>query len=273
MLRNLSQISLLIFFLSLSFCMNAYANEKSHGKKNENHEGSKPKKKKGTKALDKRMSRAYGLLGFRLGLGSSSLSQGSEKGDQLIKDPNFGFGFHVGATIDKAISGNDFVGLRAELLLSMKSFNHLSPGDYKKANVDADKYLDSSTSLYYLELPVLVTLRFMKGKSVRPIGYFGGYGAALLSASGAQDGSSNANARVPFSTFDYGLIFGGGVNMYLGKGAGLLTLELRTSFGLANIADNDMFDNTFKDLGFSKEPIPSSVYHNRSITLIATYHL
>jgi hypothetical protein len=215
------------------------------------------------------MARGYGLLGFRLGMNLHSLSMSKEKGDALLSDTGMGFGVSAGVTIDKAIPNNDFVGIRVEALFQQKAFDHQSPTGYKK---EANK-VDSSTTLNFIEIPVLVTLRFNKGQKIRPIGYFGGFVGALLAASGQQDGGSNPDARMPFKTFDYGMVLGGGANIYLGKGAGLLSVELRYARGFANLADGNMLESTLKDHNFEKDPLSSSIYNTNNVTLLFTYHL
>jgi hypothetical protein len=279
MIKNLSQMALLFALIfafqvnTSSFALAKDKNDKHHDKKNNDKDKDQdptPKKKnKGAKALDKRMARGYGLLGFRLGMNLHSLSMSKEKGDALLSDTGMGFGVSAGVTIDKAIPNNDFVGIRVEALFQQKAFDHQSPTGYKK---DAKK-VDTSTTLNFIEIPVLVTLRFNKGQKIRPIGYFGGFVGALIAASGQQDGGTNPDARMPFKTFDYGMVLGGGANIYLGKGAGLLSVELRYARGFANLADGNMLESTLKSHNFDKDPLSTSIYNTNNVTLLLTYHL
>jgi hypothetical protein len=231
------------------------------------------KKGEGKNAYEKRISgkgkgmNKFGLIGFRFGLNIASLSTNEQEKD-LIKDTGVGFGVSAGLTLDRAIPGNDYIGIRVEGLFQQKSFNHTSPAGYDNMG----KSVDSSTTLNFLEVPVLITLRFSKGK-IRPIAYFGGYGAALIAASGQQNNVTNADARLPFKTFDFGMVLGGGANFYLGKGAGLISTELRYSRGFANLADGNILEGTLKEHGFgTDDPLKNSIYNTNNFSLLVTYH-
>ena len=219
------------------------------------------------KQLDRRLmgktGSGFGLIGAKLNLQWAGFSANLENAkDPLINDPSAMTAFGFGVTLDRSI--NHYVGFRAEALYQNKNVSHDSPVNYElkmaNARVKSETYLD------YVEVPVGVLVRFMPGHIIQPYTSVGMYGAILVNTDGTQEGfGSTEDARVPFSTFDYGWYLSAGSYFVLAEGAGFLSAELKYSGGLANIADTGVEIN-------GQTPLKSQTYTSGNFSLSVSYY-
>jgi hypothetical protein len=233
-------------------------------KKGKNKKGKKSKIKKSMR-LDKKMKEGY-FVGVKLGLNLSWV--GSDSEDDVLGEtdtyPGLGFGLSIGHAF------NDYVGVRAEALWINKNFSHSSTKNY---NLGGNK-LKTTTYLDYLEIPLLAVIRFNKGAKIRPFITVGGFFSALVMSDGIQKGKTMSEARKPFFAFDGGFIVGAGTYFVLPPGAGFLSVELRYTGGMVNIADNgeEFFANNEEENGTAEETLKDAIYNMNNFGILLGYY-
>lgn len=227
--------------------------------------GKKGKKGKQSMRLDKKMKTGY-FIGVKIGLNLSWV--GTDDEDTILGEtdtyPGLGFGLSIGHAF------NDYVGVRAEALWLNKNFSHSSTKNY---NLGGDR-LDTTTYLDYLEIPLLAVIRFNKGAKIRPFITIGGFFSALVMSDGIQKGKTMSEARKPFFAFDGGFIIGGGTYFVLPPGAGYLSVELRYTGGMVNIADNgeEFFTDNEEEKGDAQEKLKDAIYSMNNFGLFLGYY-
>lgn len=97
-----------------------------------------------------------------------------------------------------------------------------------------DLFGDASSTLSYVDVPVLLRVNVPLDGSAQPYVYAGGYLGYLIDATADDEDISEF-----LNDFNYGLAFGAGVSF------GMLSLDIRYDLGLGNIYD----DSEFEDLG------------------------
>lgn len=230
--------------------------------------GKKAKAAKNNKRLDKKMKQEL-FIGVKLGLNLASISTDSD--DKVLGETSVHPGFGFGLAIDKAF--NDYVGIRAEGLWQNKNFSHNSTKNYNTTGGN----LETTTYLDYLEVPVMAVIRFNKGSKIRPFLTVGGFFSALIFSDGLQKEKEMQSARKPFFAFDGGYVIGAGTYFVLPPGAGFLSLELRYTGGMVNVADNNeefYADNTNEDneSGQGQEKLKESIYSTNNLSFILGYY-
>lgn len=261
-LRSLNLIMVALAVLGLTFTA-------AHAQKKKKKRGMSSQTRKQARSLDRKMRQnEFGLIGIRFH-GNFANLEVSKNNDPFIKDPNRGASFGFGITADKAM--NRIFGFRAEVLYQNKNFSSTGQVDY---NLAQQKRISTNSYLDYLEVPLMMVFRFNHGSVIRPYGFFGVYGAALIQADGEQEGEGRlSEPRRPFSTFDYGFVFGGGSYFTLGKGSGALSAELRYSQGMANIADTDVKADEDQEQNVSnKTPLERQEYYINNFSLMIGYY-
>ena len=257
--------SYLPWFIVLFIAFTPVHNSMAQGKRKK----AARKEKKNSARLDKKMRKDL-FVGVKLGLNLASISTDSD--DKVLGETSVHPGFGFGLAIDKAF--NDYVGIRAEGLWQNKNFSHSSRKNY---NLEGSK-LDTTTYLDYLEVPIMAVIRFNKGDSIRPFITFGGFFSALIFSDGLQKEKEMATARKPFFAFDGGYVIGAGTYFVLPPGAGFLSLELRYTGGMVNVADNNeefYNDNTKEDRPDSEkgqELLEESIYSTNNFSFILGYY-
>ena len=246
----------------------------AHAQKRNKKRGKKKRGKKTRQlanSLDRKMINSpYGLIGIRAHMNTMNVSP-TKTSDPFIKDPSRGVGFGFGLTIDKAL--NRVFGVRADVLYQNKNFSAQG-----KTNFDLTQNTTRETSLYldYIEVPLMMVVRFMDGQLIRPYALFGGYGAALLTADGEQEEEGALDEpRRPFSTFDAGLVFGVGSYFVLAPGAGFLSAELRYTQGMVNIADTDVEaknEEKAQSANLNKTPLSRQTYNTSNFMIMVGYY-
>jgi hypothetical protein len=226
-----------------------------------------PKNRKLSRSLDKKMlNNKYGLIGIRMHANFANIDA-DRKDDPFIKDPSRGAGFGFGMTLDKAF--NRIFGVRGEVLYQNKNFSADGVVDY---NLSQSSRLATSSYLDYLEVPLMMVVRFGHGQLLRPYVAGGVYGAALISTEGEQkDEGTLEEPRRPFTTFDYGFTGAVGTYFVLAPGAGFISAELRYSQGMANIADVDV-EAENKENTNNKTPLSRQQYYMNNWALMIGYY-
>ena len=226
------------------------------------------KRRKQANRLDRRMKRSqYGLFGLRVQGNFATLSTTRDT-DPFVRDPSRGSSVGFGVTFDKGL--NDVMSLRLDALYQNKNFSAKGRSNY---NLAVNEMKETSTYMDFIEVPVMLVARFMKGQLIRP--YFGAgvYGAMLLPVTAEQEGEGAIDEpRRPFSTFDYGFVLAGGSYFVLSKGAGFLSAELRYSRGLANLADTGVETTSAESNYGSKTPLARQTYNMNNLSLMVGYY-
>ncbi len=155
-----------------------------------------------------------------------------------MKDTKIASGARVGVALDFAVynSGNMQLSIQPGLNFSMKGAS-LNLTDNKKA----------TTSLYYLDLPILANLRFAAGNGINAFvnaGPYLAYGVGGKNKSGNQSDSTNPFKKTKiagkeisaFNPFDWGLQVGAGVEY------NRVMLGIGTQIGLYDITTNYDYD-------------------------------
>ena len=175
-------------------------------------------------------------FGIRAGLNLASMEIDEENAPELSST----VGFHVGAIAD--IGLNNFFYIQPGLFLSTKGSKYHYPSGKHEA----------TTSLWYLEIPLLASAKIAINESLAPrinIGPYVGFGIAGATKHeyyGSETGpdSEKAFRKDYYKRLDIGLAFGGGIefqSFYLG---------VNYDLGLASIADSKI-DIYNRCLGFT----------------------
>ena len=252
-------------FSDISSVSQAHAQKRGKGKKKR----FLPKNRKLARSLDKKMlNNKYGLVGIRMHANFANIDAERED-DPFIKNPSRGAGFGFGITLDKAF--NRIFGVRGEFLYQNKNFSADGVVDYNLSQAGSSP-LATSSYLDYIEVPLMMVVRFGHGQLLRPYVAGGVYGAALISTEGEQKGEGSLeDPRRPFTTFDYGFTGAVGTYFVLAPGAGFLSAELRYSQGMANIADVDV-EAEAKENTTNKTPLSRQQYYMNNWALMVGYY-
>ena len=227
------------------------------------------KKRKQANRLDKQMLNSkYGLFGIRLH-GNFAILDVTRESDPFMRDPSRGSSIGFGITFDKGL--NELMSIRLEGLYQNKNFSAKGVNNYNLAITDRK---ETNTYMDFIEVPVMLVARFMKGELFRPFVAAGVYGAMLLPVEAEQDGvGAIDDPRRPFSTFDYGFVLSGGSYFVLSKGAGYLSAELRYSRGLANLADTGVEKNDDEISSmWGDTPLSRQTYNMNNLSLMVAYY-
>jgi len=170
---------------------------------------------------------AQGLTGKGLKAG---LNIANLRGDDM-EDWDSKMGFSAGGFITYSI--NDMFAIQPEVLFTMKG------AKYEEEILG--ETLKATTSLNYLEIPVLAKLSMPTQGSVKPNLFVGPSLAILLSAKGKVEyagESEEVDIKDDTKSIDLGLVFGGGVDFDLGPDKGKLTADVRYTLGLTSIDES-----------------------------------
>lgn len=167
-------------------------------------------------------------FGVKAGLNYSTLAVNE------ADDENARLGFHGGVFARTAPEAP--IGLQVELLYSTKG----TQTSYSALWGLIDQEVDFN--LNYLELPVLASFRVAEILDLQVGGYAGYLLSAKTSTSGDLGSGTEELDRDNFTSMDYGLAAGAGVN--IGEN---LQVGLRYTHGLANVADSDVSDLVLGD--------------------------
>ncbi|MEW6412904.1 MAG: porin family protein [Candidatus Zixiibacteriota bacterium] len=157
-------------------------------------------------------------LGFKAGLNMANLSGDIENNKTMT---TFGGGVFARLSVARQF----FV--KPELLYVMKG-----------TQADSDE-VEDKLKFEYIEIPVLVGYQFPTPGPVSPSIFAGPSLGILMSANNEEEGEETDISDVVKST-DFGLVFGGGVDVAIGTG-GKLTFDGRYTFGLSNLNDDEDF--------------------------------
>jgi len=164
-------------------------------------------------------------VGLKAGVNFSTLSQ---KGAGLVTlswEPAVGFTLGAYYTVNI----NEYLAFQPELYYSKKG-GKLEGGIL---GVVASK----SIALHYLELPLLLKLKFPTQSRINPSVFVGPYASLKLSDSGEIKvlGLELKEELIGIKGSDFGLVFGGGIDFKI-KDA-IMILDIRYDLGLVNIAE------------------------------------
>ncbi len=107
---------------------------------------------------------------------------------------------------------------------------------------DSEDASDASTKLNYIEVPVLARAQFMHDASARPSIYAGPTVGFNISANAEFDdgtGSVEEDIKDEVNPIDFGVAFGGGLDIPISNGKNTIGLDVRYTMGLNNINDSD----------------------------------
>jgi hypothetical protein len=110
--------------------------------------------------------------------------------------------------------------------------------------------VSASTKLNYIEVPVLARAQFMHDASARPSIYAGPTVGFNISANVEADdgtGSIEADIKDNVNPIDFGVAFGGGVEIPFSNGKNSVGLDVRYTMGLNNINDTEGDDTDVKN--------------------------
>lgn len=167
-------------------------------------------------------------FGVKAGLNYSTLAVNE------ADDENARIGFNGGVFARTAPEAP--LGLQVELLYSTKGTHTTYNALWGLIDQDVD------FNLNYLELPVLASLRVAEILDLQLGGYAGYLLSAKMSTSGDLGSGNEELDRDNFTSMDYGLAAGAGLN--IGEN---LQVGLRYTHGLANVADGDASDLVLGD--------------------------
>jgi len=163
--------------------------------------------------------------GLKGGVNFSTLSQ---KGAGLVS-LSWGSvtGFTVGAFYTANV--NEYLAFQPELYYSKK-------GGQLEGSI-LSVLGSKSIAIHYLELPLLLKLRFPTRSSMSPSVFVGPYGSLKLSDKGQIKvlGLKLEEELIGIKSSDFGLVFGGGIDFKVGNA--LAILDIRYDLGLVNIAE------------------------------------
>jgi hypothetical protein len=150
--------------------------------------------------------------------------------DAELEDSRTGMslGGYVGIPVSRTFA------VQPEALFTMK-------GDSEEADG-----LSASTKLNYIEVPVLARAQFMHDASARPSLYAGPCVGFNISANAEVDdgtGSVEADIKDEVNPIDFGMAFGGGLEIPISNGKNSIGLDVRYTMGLNNINDSEDTDS------------------------------
>lgn len=250
-----------------SWVTDAHAQRNKRKRRNARANGQNRPGRRGARRLDRKMlENPYGLIGIRAHMNFANLSVSKDK-DPFLDDPSRGFGFGFGITADKAF--NRIFGVRLDVLYQNKNFSAQGKPNF---NLGDSKTRNTSMYLDYLEVPLMMVIRFMDNRRIRPYALFGAYAAMLLSTQGEQEEEGALDdPRRPFSTFDAGLVFGAGSYFVLPPGMGFLSAELRYTQGSVNVADTGV-EAEMGEMTANNTPLSRQSYINNNLMLMVGYY-
>ena len=164
-------------------------------------------------------------VGLKGGINISTLSQ---KGADLVSvswEPAIGFTVGACYTIDV----NEYLAFQPELYYSKKG----GKLEGSILSVLASKYL----AIHYLELPLLLKLKFPTQGSINPNLFVGPYVSLKLSDKGEIKvlGIELEEELIKIRGSDFGLVFGGGIDFKVRDA--VVILDIRYDLGLVNVAE------------------------------------
>ena len=101
-----------------------------------------------------------------------------------------------------------------------------------------------------------------------------GYLSFLFMTDGMQKGKSMSEARRPFYGLDGGFVLGAGTYFVLPPGAGFLSLELRYTGGMVNVADEnqEFYADNKEEKGKEQLLLEESIYDTNTVSFILGYY-
>jgi hypothetical protein len=138
-------------------------------------------------------------------------------------------GLAIGGYVGIPLKATPF-SIQPEALFTMK-------GDQEEADGVTGKM-----KLDYIEIPVLAKASFMPQAPAKPSLFLGPAVAYNLSAKTAVEGGlleGEYDMKDETKSFDFGLVFGGGLDIPMGNGARSLGIDVRYTYGLTNTIDAD----------------------------------
>jgi len=164
-------------------------------------------------------------FGMKAGVNFSTLSQKSANLVSLSWKSTTGF--TLGAFYTIGI--NDYLAFQPELYYSKK-------GGQLEASV-LGLLGSKSLEIHYLEVPLLLKLRFPTQSSISPSLFIGPYGAYKLSSGGKIDilGYELEEGLIGITDSDFGLVFGGGIDYKVSNVT--VILDIRYDLGLVNVGE------------------------------------
>lgn len=163
--------------------------------------------------------------GLEVGVNRATVRSQDGGGDSNPYAPHYGL--LAGGFL--ALRFNDHVALRAHLLFSRKG-----------AEIPADP---ETTTIDYLDLPLLVELRPFSHGPVRPYSVFGASASRELRVRSSQ--APGVDLGDSIQDIDFGAIVGAGV------GVGRVTVEARYTIGLRNIREADFSGEDLRNRALS----------------------
>jgi hypothetical protein len=183
-------------------------------------------------------------IGMKIGYNISSLNMDTI--DNLESKSGYCFGGFI------SFSFNDFLGLEPEIMFTTKGAKETL---FNPWNIGTRTW-----KLSYLEVPLLLKMKFPVSNIFQPYLYGGPYYSIKLSGKldYSTNGKNSEEQNIEFlKSSDFGLNFGGGLRISIGARAAI-SLDARYSLGLANILDSDEGSiktrNFFIIIGFSFNP-------------------
>ena len=164
-------------------------------------------------------------VGMKAGVNFSTLSQ---KGADLLSLSWESYtGFTLGAFYTVGI--NDYLAFQPELYFSRKG---------GKLEGSIGGFLGSkSIDIDYLEIPLLLKLRFPTQSKISPSVFIGPYGAYKLSSGGTISilGYELEEGLIGITDSDFGLVFGGAIGYRVSNVT--VILDIRYDLGLVNVGE------------------------------------
>ena len=164
-------------------------------------------------------------VGLKAGINFSTLSQ---KGADLV---SFSWGSAAGLTLGAfyTVNINEYLAFQPELYYSKKG-GKLEGGILGVLG-------SKSVAIHYLELPLLLKLKFPTQSRINPSLFVGPYLSLKLSDRGEIKvlGIELEEELVGIKGSDFGLVFGGGIDFHVKNAIGII--DIRYDLGLVNIAE------------------------------------
>ncbi len=183
--------------------------------------------------------------GGRVGVNLSSLRGSSVKNNSMMVGYNIGI--FANYAMDDVISGNfgEMFSIQVELSAQTKGGTLDYPVINNEGIIDT---MAVNQNFTYVQVPILAKFSFGDPKGITGFGEVGAFGAPLfgLSQDGKKTydhdndpGTDERKYRDEYSGFDYGVVFGAGVNIPFGgrKSPWHAFGNARYSLGLANIGE------------------------------------
>jgi hypothetical protein len=178
-------------------------------------------------------------VGLKVGVNISTLSQ---KGADLVSIPwKSAVGFNVGAFYTLNI--NEYLAFQPELYYSKK-------GGKLEAGI-LSALASKSLAIHYLELPLLLKLKFPTQSKLSPNLFVGPYLSLKLSDKGEIKvaGIELEEEFIKIKGSDFGLVFGGGIDFKVSNV--IVILDIRYDLGLVNVAEPILgIENEIKNRSF-----------------------